>query len=278
MGVFELLDEHYKMQQGGTWEKQKAKVQKEKYQGNNLLEMLQEDKDLIERLSKKDRIKKETNIKTSDNTKVKIKTPNKKEAESIIVDENERDITGILQKPKAEANKFEKYLPDENTINFFKSLKENLGDEYFTRALLQQHRNGNPSVNVGTNKGLIFSNRRNYNPFKNDINIPKGLLPEDDLSNYLLELSHANQEYPRTAFKFLGNDVPNYIKSYILEGDTEKNIIKYVYENPTTVEYESHKIIEPKLKEAVYDIKQQGGKFTENEKKFLEELAKLKLI
>ncbi len=73
MGVFELLDEHYKMQQGGTWEKQKAKVQKEKFQGNNLLEMLQEDKDLIERLSKKDRIKKETNIKTSDNTKVNTK-------------------------------------------------------------------------------------------------------------------------------------------------------------------------------------------------------------
>ena len=74
MNVFELLDEHYKMQQGGgTWEKQKAKVQKEKFQGNNLLEMLQEDKDLIERLSKKDRIKKETNIKTSDNTKVNTK-------------------------------------------------------------------------------------------------------------------------------------------------------------------------------------------------------------
>ena len=61
------------MQQGGTWEKQKAKVQKENYQGNNLLEMLQEDKDLVERLSKKDRIKKETNIKTSDNTKVNTK-------------------------------------------------------------------------------------------------------------------------------------------------------------------------------------------------------------
>ena len=61
------------MQQGGTWEKQKAKVQKEKFQGNNLLEMLQEDRDLIERLSKKDRIKKETNTKTSDNTKVNTK-------------------------------------------------------------------------------------------------------------------------------------------------------------------------------------------------------------
>jgi len=73
MGVFELVEEHFKMQQGGTWEKQKAKVQKEKYQGNNLLEMLQEDKDLIERLSKKDRIKKETNTKTSDNTKVNTK-------------------------------------------------------------------------------------------------------------------------------------------------------------------------------------------------------------
>jgi hypothetical protein len=73
MNVFELVEEHFKMQQGGTWEKQKAKVQKENYQGNNLLEMLQEDKDLVERLSKKDRIKKETNIKTSDNTKVNTK-------------------------------------------------------------------------------------------------------------------------------------------------------------------------------------------------------------
>ena len=104
MGVFELLDEHYKMQQGGTWEKQKAKVQKEKFQGNNLLEMLQEDKDLIERLSKKDRIKKETNTKTSDNTKVNTK--------------NKPELTS-----KSARNKTDKEIAEERKAKIEESVK-----------------------------------------------------------------------------------------------------------------------------------------------------------
>jgi len=104
MGVFELLDEHYKMQQGGTWEKQKAKVQKEKHQGNNLLEMLQEDKDLIERLSKKDRIKKETNTKTSDNTKVNAK--------------NKPELTS-----KSARNKTDKEIAEERKAKIEESVK-----------------------------------------------------------------------------------------------------------------------------------------------------------
>jgi len=104
MGVFELLDEHYKMQQGGTWEKQKAKVQKEKFQGNNLLEMLQEDKDLIERLSKKDRIKKETNTKTSDNTKVNTK--------------NKPELTS-----KSARNKTDKEIAEERKAKIDESVK-----------------------------------------------------------------------------------------------------------------------------------------------------------
>jgi len=104
MGVFELLDEHYKMQQGGTWEKQKAKVQKEKYQGNNLLEMLQEDRDLIERLSKKDRIKKETNIKTSDNTKT--------------VTKNKPELTS-----KSARNKTDKEIAEERETKIQESIK-----------------------------------------------------------------------------------------------------------------------------------------------------------
>ena len=72
MNVFELLDEHYKMQQGGTWEKQQAKVKAEK---DAKLKLLLQDKDFLNNLKEqsKNSKSKEVNLKASDATKVVIK-------------------------------------------------------------------------------------------------------------------------------------------------------------------------------------------------------------
>lgn len=195
-----------------------------------------------------------------DNTQVNTQKPNILELKNIIKDNDELEKSGAIKTPKAEANKFEKYLPDESTIKFFEGLREDVGDEYFRRALKLQHKSGNPSVNVGTGKGLIFSNRRNYNPFTNEINIPKGLLPEDNFIDYATELPHAIESYPSTAFKFIANDVPNYVKSYLQKGDTRENIEENVYNNPKTVEYNAHRIIQPKIEYELTNFQQGGGK------------------
>jgi hypothetical protein len=69
MGVFELLDEHYNMQQGGTWEKQQARVKAEK---DAKLKLLLQDKDFLNNLKEQSK-NKEVNLKASDATKVVTK-------------------------------------------------------------------------------------------------------------------------------------------------------------------------------------------------------------
>jgi len=179
MGVFELLDEHYKMQQGGTWEKQKAKVQKEKYQGNNLLEMLQEDRDLIERLSKKDRIKKETNIKTSDNTKVNTKNKpeltsksarNKTDKE--IAQEREAKIQASVEAQKTPYTKenWRQQLAAETVATgdkFRVSLEPNFFDDYLNPAAMI----GNMASNLGQ-APLQAQQQDSYMPYVTSVGMP----------------------------------------------------------------------------------------------------------
>jgi len=188
----------------------------------------------------------------TESTSVYKKPFNDKELKNILKDNKELVRTGDIKNPRAEANKFEKYLPTKETANFFKKLKKDVGPELFKEALKIQHERGNPAVNVGTNKGLPFHNKRNYNPFTNEVNIPKPLDDTSDLKNYLKEVAHAGQPLSEVIPRFLKNDIPGYIKAYTTEGNTENNIQSYIYDNPNTVENYTHHIIQPKLEERVY--------------------------
>ena len=188
----------------------------------------------------------------TESTSVYKKPFNDKELKNILKDNKELVRTGDIKNPRAEANKFEKYLPTKETANFFKKLKKDVGPELFKEALKIQHERGNPAVNVGTNKGLPFHNKRNYNPFTNEVNIPKPLDDTSDLKNYLKEVAHAGQPLSEVIPRFLKNDIPGYIKAYTTEGDSGDNIEQYVYDNPNTVENYTHHIIQPKLEERVY--------------------------
>jgi hypothetical protein len=184
----------------------------------------------------------------SESTSVYKKPFNKQELKNIIKDETERTRTGNIKNPRAEANKIEKSLPTKETVDFFNKIKKELGPEYFTALLKVQNKRGNPSVNVGTDKGLPFHARRNYNPFTNEVNIPKGLENSyDNADDYLTEVSHASQPLSEVIPRFLTNDVPGYIKSYLSSGDIEDNIEKNVYNNPNTVENYTHNKIQPSL-------------------------------
>lgn len=219
----------------------------------------------------------------ADNTSVQKPKNNKKEFENIILDDIELAKTMEIKNPRAEANKLEKFLPNKETIDFFKKVKDEAGVDYFTALLKIQSERGNPKINVGTDKGLPFSARRNYNPFTNEVNIPKGLQPEDDIVNYIQEVSHAGQPLTEVAGKFLANDIPSYIKARLSEGNYLDNVKKYVYDNPNNVEFYTHNILQPKLMEQVENFsafdyqnmenKQQGGKYSESELAFLSEIA-----
>jgi len=188
----------------------------------------------------------------AESTGVYKKPFNERELKNIIKDDVEYTRTGDIKKPRAEANKFEKFLPDKKTVNFFKKMKKEVGPAIFREALKIQHERGNPSVNVGTNKGLPFHNRRNYNPFTNEINIPKGLPDSyDDINNYIEEVGHAGQPLSYVIPRFLKNDIPGYIKAYTTEGDSGDNTDKYVYNNPNTVENYTHNKVQPKLEQRI---------------------------
>ena len=188
----------------------------------------------------------------AESTGVYKKPFNEKELKNIIKDDVEYRRTGDIKKPRAEANKLEKFLPTKETVNFFKKLKKDLGPDVFREALKIQHERGNPSVNVGTNKGLPFHARRNYNPFTNEINIPKGLENStNNLDDYLSEVSHAGQSLSEVIPRFLKNDIPGYIKVYTTEGDSGDNTGKYVYDNPNTVENYTHSKIQPELEKRI---------------------------
>lgn len=221
-------------------------------------------------------LKDETNLVQKDNTVVKPRQVNKKELKNIILDDVELANTMEIKNPRAEANKIEKSLPNKETVDFFNKIKKEAGVDYFTALLKIQNENGNPKINVGTDKGLPFSARRNYNPFTNEVNIPKGLMIEDDIENYIKEVSHAGQPFISTAGKFIVNDIPNYIKASTSNGEKRDNLNKYVYDNPNTVEFYTHNIVEPKLiKQVEEDIKnpqfQNGGKHTNSEQNFLKD-------
>ena len=190
----------------------------------------------------------ELNPIEKESTTVYKKPFNKKELKNIINDESERIRKGDIKKPRAEANKIEKSLPTKETVDFFNKIKKDLGPEYFTKLLKIQNKRGNPSINLGTDKGLPFHTRRNYNPFTNEINIPKGLENStNNLDDYLSEVAHAGQPLLEVIPKFLTNDIPGYLKAYTSKGDIDHNIKNYVYDNPNTVENYTHKKIQPKL-------------------------------
>lgn len=189
----------------------------------------------------------------AESTGVYKKPFNEKELKNIIKDNVEYRRTGTLKKPRAEANKFEKYLPTKETVDFFKNLKNDNTSAVFNEALKIQHERGNPSINVGTDKGLLFANKRNYNPFTNEVNIPKSEY-RGNINNYIQEVSHAGQPLSEVIPRFLTNDIPGYIKAYTSEGDIHHNIHKYVYNNPNTVENYTHKKIQPELSKRIHRV------------------------
>jgi hypothetical protein len=205
----------------------------------------------------------------TESTGVYKKPFNERELKNIIKDDVEYRRTGDIKNPRAEANKFEKYLPSKETVDFFKKLKKDVGPAAFKEALKIQHERGNPAVNVGTNKGLPFHNRRNYNPFTNEINIPKPLDDTSDLENYLTEVGHAGQPLSEVIPRFLKNDIPGYIKAYTTEGDSGDNIQQYVYDNPNTVENYTHAKIQPELQQRI-DSAYSWPKSKEEEAEFIE--------
>jgi hypothetical protein len=186
-------------------------------------------------------------LQSKESTSVNKKPFNKKELQNIIKDETERTRTGYVKNYRAEANKIEKFLPTKETVDFFNKIKKDAGPELFTALLNIQNKQGNPSINVGTNKGLPFHNRKNYNPFTNEVNIPNSPEILDDIYNYLSEVSHANQSLSEVIPKFLKNDIPGYLKAFTSKGETSENVQKYVYDNPNTVENYTHGKIEPSL-------------------------------
>jgi predicted CopG family antitoxin len=186
-------------------------------------------------------------LQSKESTSVNKKPFNKKELKNIIKDETERTRTGYVKNYRAEANKIEKFLPTKETVEFFNKIKKDAGPELFTALLNIQNKQGNPSVNIGTNKGLPFHNRKNYNPFTNEVNIPNSPEILDDIYNYLSEVSHANQSLSEVIPKFLKNDIPGYLKAFTSRGETSENVQKYVYDNPNTVENYTHQKIEPSL-------------------------------
>lgn len=103
MNVFELLDEHYKMQQGGTWEKQQAKVKAEK---DAKLKLLLQDKDFLNNLKEqsKSNKNKEVNLKSSDATKVVTK--NRPELTSKVArNKTDQEIADERQYIREQSNK-----------------------------------------------------------------------------------------------------------------------------------------------------------------------------
>jgi len=194
------------------------------------------------------------NYTKKESTNVFTKKPNKKEFKNILLDDDEIYRTAENKKPRAEANKIEKFLPDKQTIDFFNKIKKDYGQDYLNPLLKIQRERGNPSVNVGTDKGLPFHNRRNYNPFTNEVNIPKGLEnSSDNLEDYLSEVAHAGQPLSKVVPRFLKNDIPGYIKAYTSKGNIDDNIKKYVYNNPNTIENYTHSVVQPKLIKDVED-------------------------
>jgi hypothetical protein len=191
----------------------------------------------------------------SESTSVNKKRFNEKELKNIIADDNELVNNYKIKNPRAEANKIENFLPDKQTVDFFNKLKTDVGEEYYRKALEIQVSRGNPSVDVGTDKGLPFHSRRNYNPFTNEVNIPKGgeLGSEHELESYMSEISHAGQPLLKTMGKFVANDIPAYVKSYFSKGDTEDNIEKHVYNSKNTVEGYTHNVVEPALRKQLED-------------------------
>jgi hypothetical protein len=196
------------------------------------------------------------NYTKKESTNVFTKKPNKKEFKNILLDDDEIYRTAENKKPRAEANKIEKFLPDKQTIDFFNKIKKDYGQDYLNPLLKIQRERGNPSVNVGTDKGLPFHNRRNYNPFTNEVNIPKGLEnSSNNLEDYLSEVAHAGQPLSKVVPRFLKNDIPGYIKAYTSKGNIDDNIKKYVYNNPNTIENYTHSVVQPKLIKDVEDYR-----------------------
>jgi len=193
------------------------------------------------------------NYTKKDLTNVYKKILNEKELKNIISDNIEQTRTGDIKNPRSEANKFEKFLPDKKTVNFFKKMKKEAGPAIFREALKIQHERGNPSINVGTDKGLPFANKRNYNPFTNEVNIPADIpgVYENQIYDYLEEVSHSGQPLSEVIPRFLKNDIPGYIKAYTSKGTNKDNIYKYVYENPNTVENYTHSKIQPELEQRI---------------------------
>jgi hypothetical protein len=193
-----------------------------------------------------------TKKQISESTNVYKKPFNKKELKNIIKDDTEKTRTGDIKNPRAEANKFEKYLPTKETIDFFQNLKKENTPARFREALKIQQERGNPAINVGTDKGLPFANKRNYNPFTNEINIPKPSEYESNMDNYITEVGHAGQPLSEVIPRFLKNDIPGYIKAYTSKGTNKNNIDKYVYDNPNAVENYTHSKIQPELENRIY--------------------------
>lgn len=209
------------------------------------------------------------NYTKKDLTNIYKKILNEKELKNIVKDDVEKTRTGDVKNPRAEANKFEKYLPTKETIDFFQNIKKENTPAEFREALKIQQERGNPAINVGTNKGLPFHNKRNYNPFTNEINIPKSSEYKSDMDNYITEVGHAGQPLSDVIPRFLKNDVPGYIKAYISKGNNNDNIHKYVYDNPNTVENYTHSKIQPELENRIYSSyswpksKEEEGDFIE---------------
>lgn len=181
-----------------------------------------------------------------ESTRVKKPSVNSKELKNIISDMHQVENEGEIIIPRAEANKLEKFLPDDKTKKFFKRAEKALLPSQFNNLVRIQMENGNPSINEGGNKGLPFSNKRNYNPLTNEINIPSSqYLQEGDpnIDNYLDEVSHAGQPLSEVIPKFVTNDIPSWLKYKVT-----KNTKDSPYKQKGSVEYNTHSIIEPKIR------------------------------
>lgn len=126
------------------------------------------------------------------------------------------------------------------------------------------------SPNITNKKHKILGNRNNYNPLTNTIyarnlngiisELAHPLNTEDNIIDYVIE-------FPNT----VKGEINRQIKRYLIKKDAAKyiNYVKKMYnhyEDPGHYEYNTHKVVEPELRDYIFlnkptkYIKQMGGK------------------
>jgi hypothetical protein len=223
-------------------------------------------------------LKDDRNITQKDNIEVSKPFKNIKEVENSVKDRLEIQEKGSIKKPRSKmySKKERENFPDEKTKILFDKFREELNPQQYQALLDIQYQQGNPSVNVNSDKGLPFSSRRNFNPFTNEINIPANEYdPSDLINSYISEAAHGNRSLLDVVPQFLVNDIPAYIGDFTNNEERKKDYNKLknktlgemsnkdieqfnkvekpsTYTKKGTVEYDTHSLIEPRLRQ-IYD-------------------------